>query len=97
MDNSVVGGMNRNNIKYTCPYALKNGDCSEYSNQIEINTRLREAIAFATGRLDSIPNTNEGKLCVEVREYLLNVLNEIKMNSKNKLLENKLYLKWETV
>ena len=89
MDNSVVGGMNRNNIEYTCSYALKNGDCSEYSNQIdklsnslsnqiEINTRLREAIAFATGRLDIIPNTNEGKLCVEVREYLLNVLNEIR-------------------
>lgn len=85
MDNSiVVGGMNRN----ICPYTSENGGCTAFSNQIDklsyrlgnqikINTRLREAIAFATGRLDIIPNTNEGKLCIEVREYLLNVLNEI--------------------
>lgn len=80
--------INKNKNEYTCEYALENGRCTVFSGQIDklvnglgdqmgINIRLREAIAFATGRLDIVPQTNEGKLCIEVREYLLNVLKEI--------------------
>lgn len=43
--------------------------------------KLISAIAYATGRLDIVPYTNEGKLCVEVREYLLNSLKELKYES----------------
>ena len=84
----VNSEINKNKNEYTCEYALENGRCTIFSNQINklvnglgdqmgINIRLREAIAFATGRLDIVPQTNEGKLCIEVREYLLNVLKEI--------------------
>lgn len=50
------------------------------ANTNEIILKLREAITFATGRLDIVSHTNEGKLCVEVRDYLLNVLKETEQN-----------------
>lgn len=57
--------------------AQVNKDDKPKLNEEETIMKLCEAIAFATGRLDIVPHTNEGKLCVEVRKYLLNVLKEI--------------------
>lgn len=45
------------------------------SNSNEMN--LISAISYAIGRLDIVPQTNEGKLCVEVKEYLQKALKEI--------------------
>lgn len=80
-----------NTNEHTCEYALENGGCRAFSNQIdklairlrrqiELNNKLREAIAFSAGRLDIVPRTNEGNLCIEVREYLLNTLEENKVD-----------------
>lgn len=36
--------------------------------------KMRSAIAYATGRLDTTSDTPEGRLCREVKEYLERVL-----------------------
>lgn len=50
---------------------------------LQLNTALwemRHAIAFSSGRLDLIPQTNEGKICLDVREHLLCSLNKSQAN-----------------
>lgn len=45
------------------------------SNSNEMN--LMNAISYAIGRLDIVPHTNEGKLCLEVKEYLMKALRDV--------------------
>lgn len=47
------------------------------TNTEEKLEKLRSAVAFATGRLDLVPKSAEGKLCIDVRNFLLKALSEM--------------------